>query len=147
MDLKNLEFPEVLSSLKCCGSDLHIVFPKGFVPSPACSKTDLQASGIAWISERKRIIKDKCRHVCIQSHLKTPPALLSIWNHMSFPFITISALAGFGWLPNCHCCQKSKTSVGWFIWCLDSSGAGLRSNPKNQIPRWRPPASPCSRSH
>lgn len=75
--------------------------------------------------------------MCMQSYLKTLPDLLSIWNHMSFPFFTISALAGFGCLPNCYCCQKSKTSARWFIWCLNSSGTRQRRGGGTQNPKYR----------
>lgn len=75
MDLKHLDFSEGLSSLKYCGSDLHVVFHAGFVPSPACSKADLQA--IADSSDLGKEEEDEGQlQACVC--LKTLPALLSI---------------------------------------------------------------------
>jgi len=67
MDLKILEFSEVLSSLKYYGLYLRVLSP----PQPAVRLICKLHSRLAWILERKRRIKDKCRHVCVQSHLKT----------------------------------------------------------------------------
>lgn len=68
MGLKTLEFSEVLSSLKYCSSDLPVVFLRVLSPpQPAVRLIYKLDSGIAWISEKKRRIKDKRRRMCIES--------------------------------------------------------------------------------
>lgn len=70
-----------------------------------------------------------------QSHLKTFPALLSIWNHVSFPFIAISALPDLDDCPMLVLPEIPNIS-GVIHLSLDSSGAGLGGgDPKTQIPK------------
>lgn len=73
-----------------------------------------------------------------QSHLKTFPALLSIWNHVSFPFIAISALPDLDDCPMLVLPEIPNIS-GVIHLSLDKSGAGLGGGrPKNPNTKgWR----------